>query len=277
MNCVESICNSTQKLQFTPVKDLAHKLSVVLHDLSMHYPCDWFGIASRIENVDYDIWKYQMDTMGLCEPADEYDTEKQKIDQSVVNELVIFSFIWFGFESLLNELNLPKNKNFPGKINSATFFLKNSFDPSCEIFAGYNCLVAKLKDLVANSSFEEEVKYSVLRKAVPNDYTSLSGIGLQMVYQIRNKFVHGSFSFPQPQDWSFKKVVEPKVIKLSSYITLISCQMLLYAQYKEEDITIYDYNHDFVEATEDEFDESEISLVSCLQSMHYYIKNLSDN
>lgn len=274
MACVESICNEKQKLHFTPIKDLAHRLSVIFHQLNLHYPCNWFEIASRIENVDYNVWKYQIDTWGLCESADDYDTEKQKIDQAVVNELVVFSFIWFGFEALINELRLPVNKKFPGKVNSATYFLKHSFDQLNISFSGFQCLLEKMQRLVGNSSFEEEVKYSVLAKSKTNEYTSLSGIGLQMVYQIRNKLVHGSFSFPEPQDWSFKKVVEPAVIKMSSYITLITCQKLLISYYYRDDITITDYGRDFgskITNDEDEFADPEISLIDCLKDLHYYI------
>lgn len=234
-NAFSEACGQFDLYQFTPA-------------------CDWFSIASRIQSIDYNIWKYN-DSMALCECADEYDEEKGKVDQAVVENIVTFTLIWSGLEALITKMNLPKHPRFAGKINSATYLLKENLESEKFCKCAYLNLVNALKKYLDESA----ITIPPFRN---QDAFSTLGEGIQLVYQIRNNFAHGSFTFPDPEEWSMKRVVEDKIIKIASYITVITAQYLILATFKDANLETENYN--------DETDQDiTIKLFDHFKSLHF--------
>jgi hypothetical protein len=195
---------------------------------------DWFSMASRIGSIDYNIWKYNT-SMGLCEVADEYDEERGKVDKAVVESLVIFTLLWSGLEALISILNLTSHPRFAGKINAATYLIKEKLEQEKFCKCAYLNLVKKLEEFLIESEIE-------LPQFKNQDAFSSLGEGIQIVYQIRNNFAHGSFTFPEPQEWNSRNVVEHKILKLASYITIVTAQFLILSYFKEDDLIAEDYD-----------------------------------
>lgn len=90
------------------------------------------------------------------------------------------------------------------------------------------------------------------------------GIGLSVVYEIRNEFAHGSFLFPEPPDWGIeKKALEVDIFSVASRIVLLSIQMILIAKYK----------NDVSEIQAETFgigDEIYVKTIDYLRLLHYY-------
>lgn len=102
----------------------------------------------------------------------------------------------------------------------------------------YRGLLDELRSLVAR-----QPRYHRLLHSGPlPPHMGLSGLGLDFVRQVRNKFAHGSARFPTPDDssqgWCGRKSREPDVIALSSRIVLLSIQMLLKGYYAGKHVEV---------------------------------------
>ncbi|QTE36375.2 hypothetical protein J3L18_25085 [Mucilaginibacter gossypii] len=91
---------------------------------------------------------------------------------------------------------------------------------------------------------------------------SILGEGIQLVYQVRNNFAHGSFSFPDPEEWSMKRVIEDKMIRVASYITIVTAQFLMLATFKDANVEADEYDEE-----KDEY--RTVKLFDCFKSLHF--------
>ena len=182
---------------------------------------NWFWMASSINNVDFDGIRYDC-AFSMCRPAYEYEKEKQTLHARLVNELTIFLYAYSGFESMLNEFSLKKCPSNKGKINTARFFLQERYSENFNSITLYKNLLSVLRELMRKSSLNKYEKYFSIDKC-----TDINGVGLKIIYKIRNKLAHGDYNFPEPADWSYKLPFEPEITKVATRILLLSIQMLM--------------------------------------------------
>lgn len=182
---------------------------------------NWFWIASSIDSVDFDGIRYDC-AYSVCSPAYEYEEEKQKLHVKLINELTIFLYVYSGFESLLNDFSLPQCPSNNGKINSAKFYLKNNYSKNFNSIPLYSDLLSVLHSLIGKSSLN---KYG--NNFSFDNCTDINGVGLKVIYKIRNKLAHGDYRFPEPGDWSSELPVEPEITKVATRLLLLSIQMLM--------------------------------------------------
>jgi hypothetical protein len=204
----------------------------------LYHPAEWLNVASGINKVECFTIQFD-DCMGMCSNAAEYDDKRDELLSLIITELTRFTFIWNALEVLLGEFVQSKviSKNSIkkiGKINAGCKFIKDrniditSIPYYCEVLRCLKCLLER------SNNFADVFKGFSYNK----EWISQSGQGLYTVYRIRNKFAHGSHSFPEPEDWSEKKPLDKNIIMSSSRILLLSMQMFLLAYYKNETTTI---------------------------------------
>ncbi|WP_319231055.1 hypothetical protein [Draconibacterium orientale] len=221
---------------------------------------NWFWIASSINSVDFDGIRYDC-AFSMCRPAYEYEKEKQKLHIRLINELTSFLYVYSGFESFLNDLSLPCCASKNGKINSATFFLKENYSNNFNSIPLYSKLLCTFRELIKKSFLVKYERYFSI-----DNCTDINGVGLKVVYKIRNKLAHGDYRFPEPVDWSFELPLEPEITKIATRILLLSTQMLLIStnagQFEELEL----YNSEIIE--EDDEGEWIVNEFKFLNTFH---------
>jgi hypothetical protein len=180
----------------------------------------WFHIANSLKELNYDGITYD-DSFFWCRPAYEYEVEKQELYQRLVKEITLFSYLYSGLEGVLTSLKLPKCSHQPGKINSATYYLKSKF-PTWSLPIAYYDKVVRLCETLFQHSFDKNYKLS----SELGSCVSIQGLGLKLLYKIRNKIMHGDFFFPEPLDHSYILPFQPEIINLCSRLVLMNIQML---------------------------------------------------
>lgn len=213
-----------------------------LNNLSLHAKClseylncfdnytncaTWFHIASSINELDYDGIVYD-DSFYMCRPAYEYQKEKQILYKEFVREINIFLYIYSGLECLISICNFPQNPQFKGKIYATTFAMKEHFDNISPMLKCYDRIV-RLCEKMYISSFDNN--YSISKEF--NSAVDIWGVGLKMVYRIRNQIMHGDFFFPEPIDYGSEIPFHAKIVYLCSRLTLVNIQMILLINRKD--------------------------------------------
>lgn len=183
----------------------------------------WFHIANGIKDLNYDGITYD-DAFYWCSPAYEYEVEKQGLYHKLVREITLFSYLYSGLESIISNIQPVKCPHQNGKINSATSYLKNSFSEWNLPVTHYDKVV-RLCETMFQLSFDKDYKLSMEL----GNCVSIHGLGLKILYKIRNKIMHGDFFFPEPLDHSSVLPFQPEIINLCSRLTLMTIQMLFLA------------------------------------------------
>lgn len=243
-----------------------------LFDYGLSSSADWFDIASKIQEIGYNNFKYD-ELVGYCESADDYTDALGIAHKELIQELVIFNFIWNGLESLITALDLKACPFYSGKINSATHFIQMEFEPNALNFKYYNEVIKYLKTLLEGTDIIPTKANNTKDLFSLNKCNSNYGLGLTIVYKIRNEFAHGAFNFPTPNNWDkdedtgkmkIEKLKEPTIINVSSRIVLLSIQIILIGYFKNSDaeILINNYNSSG--------DELYIKYFDYLRVLHYY-------
>ena len=208
---------------------------------------DWLHIASGIDKVTLNINKFD-ETVLYCRTAWEYESKRNELLTQSVTKLSIFNFIWGGLETIIkvispNQLDIElarKLRRRNGIVDRAIFFLKQKYDP-LPCVPMYDELISQFRLVLA-----KHPSYSYLNKFFREDeLTSLSGLGLHIIRQIRNDFAHGSAKMPIPEYWGEKgntitasEQLHLDVIEMSSRILLLTVQMLLLAFYKSQHFSV---------------------------------------
>jgi len=206
----------------------------------------------------------------MCRPAYEYEKEKQKLHESLINELTIFLYVYSGFESLLNDFSFPECPSNIGKINAAKFFLKHNYSKNFNSLPLYSDLLSILRRLISKSSLSKYEECFSLDQC-----TDINGVGLKVIYKIRNKLAHGDFCFPEPGDWSSELPCEPEITKVATRILLLSIQMLMLSRNLGSFEELELYNSEIIEADEDGY--SFIKEQYFLQTFHLLISDKNDS
>jgi hypothetical protein len=174
----------------------------------------------------------------MCQPAYEYEVEKQSLYQRLVTEITLFSYLYSGLEGIISILDLANCPNQNGKINAASFYLKSNFTALSNPILHYSEIV-KLCETMYRYSFDNKYSiFSELQRCV-----SIQGFGLKILYRIRNKIMHGDFFFPEPLEHSSTLPFQPEIVNLCSRLVLMTVQMLILAYrrgYYDEYLQIYE-------------------------------------
>lgn len=259
----DSIINDLMEFDSNMIPLSKHIKGIAEYFNVKSYPNDiynWFWISSSINSVDYDGIRQDC-AFEMCRPAYEYETEKQKLHSQLVSNLTIFLFVYNGFESLVNYMNLPKHPKFNGKISATRYYIKNEFSDYFQKINGYQEALFLLKSLMKDSSLNENIIYFS-----GDDCTDLNGIGLKVVYKLRNKLAHGDFIFPEPMDWNLELPFESEIIELCTRLLLFSIQMLMLAKNRDcyEELEMYDSEVFYDENSDADFIIDEALLLKTL-------------
>ena len=197
----------------------------------------WFHIANGIKELEYDGINYDSGFF-MCRPAYEYEAARQELFQRLVKEITLFSYLYSGLESVITELNIPKCPGNRGKINAACNLIKikiPNYKSELKLYSETISLTSKM----FCESIDKDYK---LTNELKNNCVNINGLGLRLLYKIRNMIMHGDFFFPEPVEHSFTPPLQPEIIRLSSRLILMSTQLLMLTQLEEnsnEEIMIY--------------------------------------
>ncbi|MBE5320039.1 hypothetical protein IM793_12775 [Pedobacter sp. MR2016-19] len=216
---------------------------------------NWFKVSSGIKGIDYDEGMFDI-TGSWCQPAFAYDEAMTKHLSDLIYQLTNFSLIWGGFESFVENLDLPDCPHQRGKINKASYFLKEKYDSNFKLPEYYKNLVTMLENyLKLSASFTPDPTYFTR-----SDCAGSSGAGITIVKKIRNKFAHGIFDFGEPAQYESTGIYHGRIIHISCRIVLITIQMILVAVYKQ--------NHFNVEKRNEQFEEGTLNSQDFLFNLH---------
>ncbi len=226
---------------------------------------NWFWMASSIDQISFDGIRYDS-AFEMCSSAHEYEIEKNDLHEKLMNELTLFLYVYSGFESLLNKIELNDCHYRKGKINSATFFIKENFSIKYNTIPKYRETLSLLRELVNKSALSDFEKYFCL-----DECTDANGVGIKVVYKLRNCLAHGDYSFPEPNEWFHSFPLEPEITKLCTRILLFSIQMLLIADCENPKNIIELFNSEVIERNNDgEFMIAEYDFLN-----YYHLKKMN--
>lgn len=193
--------------------------------------CEWLQVAASVEAVALNTSRFKS-SYGWCSSADEYDDAREELLRRFVHEYSIFSFIWGAIESALTLISPPKHpiKSKRGKIRDAAYYLRTAFEARAE--------VTGLTQEVTH--FCEAARSCLGPKAVDARLAELSefgaaGIGLYVVYELRNQFAHGAINFPEPDEENRPISDHQSMVSHASRVVLLQLQMLLLAHLQPHD------------------------------------------
>lgn len=230
------------------------QLSLVLADLWQHDPVTlekggeswefgdaaaWLNMAAGVSKVEVDTARYDESVMW-CSTAADYEDARSELFSQVAAQMTVFMFVWGAFETvarIVGPSSIPPEERTNGAngLVDRVLFQLRSFVP----FEEYNQVVQELSSLVSG-----DPSYVRLTRQGPvPPHIGVSGIGLDVVRRIRNKFAHGSSNLPMPestsQGWCGKSSDFPRLISISSRIVLFTIQMLLASYYAQHHFELH--------------------------------------
>ncbi len=206
--------------------DLSKLISGYESEIEWPNQFEWLNIASGIKKVEFDVIRFDS-CFGYCSDADQWYGAREELLEKYITELTSFTYVWGALESLIDDINPPPSPE-KGKINSICYYLKNKLE-SIDIISPYDGLLNEIRDILDSSDVNEP---SILDRFQTSSYISKHGIGLFVIYKLRNLFAHGSLSFPYPDEENRPKSNYPEIVLLSTRIVLITIQMIWLAFYK---------------------------------------------
>jgi hypothetical protein len=224
---------------------------------------EWLNMAASIVKVEVDTARFDS-TIFMCGSAADYYDKKSDVLGQLATELSTFNFIWGASESVIKVIdpkNVPKRKSI---IDAACNFLKNEFEPDRTLLH-YPDVVDELRLLLKANSYYGDLSDDFRLKP----FVGVSGVGLNVVRKIRNRFAHGTLTFPEPTGWGGKNANDVEAIQTSSRIILLTIQMLLLALYRNERFTIEINDEAFqLDEEDDDGEPIQIDLGTYLRVLH---------
>jgi len=182
----------------------------------------WLDLASGVKRVEI-ITGLLDECSRFCGTAAEYEDARSQAVSDYYTELTRFLFTWGAFETAVEAVKPPDWRN--GKIRAVGRFLARRFDPDKLIH--YRCAVSRLKQSgIKDSDFSPDGGYGE------------SGIGIRVVYKLRNRLSHGSLEFPEPEDWGGSPRLDTTVARLATRIVLLTIQMMLITHFAGTSVLI---------------------------------------
>jgi hypothetical protein len=197
--------------------------------LEFNDAAEWLNLASGVKKVEVVTGG---EDVFYCESVMEYEDARSELLSRLATQLTIFQFTWGAFETAATVIGPPsipanlRSNGANGLVHRVLFFLR-----AARPVATYPDVLEEMRRLVARQPNYRRL----LRSGALPRHMGPSGVGLDFVRKVRNRFAHGSARFPMPDDcsvgWSGRTSPEPEIIALSSRIVLLSIQMLLRIHY----------------------------------------------
>lgn len=188
---------------------------------------EWLTVASSIETVEVNTAKY--DRALMCDDHG-YGEARDILVRQFVEDFSVFSLVWGALEGMLDRLKLPPQPSRKGKISAACFHLKNEFRSKTTCLGLREELQSFLLTAQRCIGFA-----SVRNRYVRGQEFGEAGIGLHVVYELRNQFAHGSVVFPRPDADNKPASGHQTLTKHATRIVLLQIQMLLIAHLKHSE------------------------------------------
>ena len=265
---VRPACLLVSSLAFKKMKEISEHCSDLSKLISGYEPeidwpnqFEWLNIASGIKKVEFDLIRFDT-CFGYCNDADQWHGAREELLETYVTELTRFSYVWGALESLIDDIKPPPAPE-RGKINAICYYLKDKLE-TIDIIPPYFEVLNELK-LILNSS--DVAEPNILNRFQTSSNISEHGVGLYVIYKLRNRFAHGAISFPQPDEENKPKSNYPQMILLATRIVLISMQMIWVAFYKNSTLKIsphYDWEYD---------EDEELTVNLILRNIHLVTPN----
>jgi hypothetical protein len=229
---------------------------------------EWLDIAAGVERVEVNTLYFDQSIM-YCGTAYDYENARSDLLSHLVTQLAIFNFTWGGFETIIKLIDPPRVpqsiKPRSSIIDHAIFFLRNEYEPA-RMLAFYDDTVAELREIMRQLPYYNDL----LSHFHLQEFLGVSGIGINIVRRIRNRFAHGAAAMPHPNGEQVPELIVARLVELSTRIVLYTIQMLLLAYLKGKDFEI--------ECREDEWgimEPENVHLV--LQTLHLEKKQNDEN
>lgn len=226
---------------------------------------EWLSISSNLESVRISPSRFD-DGLFYCHTARDYTKSKCELQSDLTTELVRFHFAWGALESLIKVFVPAKRVEKYGTINALCGYLRNcGLEQHLPVgyIDEYEHLVSLLR--TAGGYQKELTKLNLNTKISYNfkDYVDISGIGIFVVYRVRNQFAHGTMRFPEPEEYSGEYICETELIEVATRIVLMEILVLLISDIKGKDFFLEDEDF-FLEDIEEDAKHSALE----------YLKNL---
>jgi len=225
------VCQAPQQ----PTRSLdehCHMLGDLLHssaakhgkqqDQEWVHASKWLGLGSDVRRVEI-VTSYFDDAPMCCDSVLELEKARSEVTSDFYTELTRFLFAWSAFETVVGIVQ-PPGWNKHGKVRASGQFQKEKFEP--ESLMHYWCAIEGMR---RRARFQPSAMQIEEPQLTPSGSYEISGVGLRLVYGLRNSFSHGSAGFPEPEDWGGKPNIEMQVIRGSTRIVLYTIQMMLIA------------------------------------------------
>jgi len=185
----------------------------------------WLHLASGLKNVEFNINGLDHTNRmveDLYKPI--YEERSKKITR-VVGAITRFNNIWAGLETLIAHFFSTKGSKVEGRIDIFCNYLKTNYEPQKNLIL-YNQNIRELKRLLKQSSL---FKINQFRSHLNRRTGAIgkSGVGLNMVQNIKSYFAYGSCHVPVAAPGFEEMPVDSTIVDICSRIVLLSIQMFL--------------------------------------------------
>jgi hypothetical protein len=201
--------------------------------------CDWLTVAAAVRSVEFSTAEHNLG-YGWCSGADEFDDAREVILKQFVEDYSVFSFVWGALEAALEIIEPPRHVNRAkrGKIRDACYYLdrKSATLPAVEGLADE---VTRFSQAANECLGVEAVSFRLA------EYAELgsAGIGLYVVYELRNQFAHGGLALPMPDEENRPISQHKSMVQHATRVVLLQLQMLLLAHFPNQDEAVSYYWH----------------------------------
>lgn len=222
-------CGDANKNRMKDLTEHCYNLSMLVSGVEpeIEWPnqFEWLNVASGIKRIEFDVIRYER-SIGWCRNADQWNFNREKLLREYITELTRFTYVWGALESLIDDLNIPQGQK-QGKINSICYYLKSKLHPN-DIIYPYADLVEHLKYIIKRY----DVNKTAMLKRFDARHLSMHGLGVYVIYNLRNSLVHGAIDFPLPNTENEPESFFSEMVNMSTRIILLTLQMIWLAYYR---------------------------------------------
>jgi hypothetical protein len=215
--------------------NIARALAAIENTRGWDHVIDWLFIGASVTAVHVDTTQSDMG-FGYCSSTDEFFASREQLLQSFVTRLSVFTFAWGALEAALEIIRPPQHpdKSKRGKIRNACHYMARYFE--------FRPAVQRLAEEV--DAFRSSAAACFGYRSVETRFSTagdvgLPGLGLFVVYELRNSFAHGSLVFPMPDEENRPISKHSDLVDHATRIVLLTLQMLLLAHFDESEEKVY--------------------------------------
>lgn len=207
---------------------------------------EWLNLCSGLETVNIVPNKYD-EGLLYCGSAWDYEASKSNLSSKLSTELVRFHFAWGSLESMITALVPSEKIERYGKVNALCGYLKmqdlENLLPNFYL-EEYCHLISLLREI---NQYQKDLKVLdmlVETKFSFKQHVDSAGIGIYVVYKIRNRFAHGVMHFPEPEEYSGEPAYDVEMIDVATRIVLMTILTLLINDTKDNNFSLCNLIYD---------------------------------